>query len=152
MKKKYKVIADFTASDDTTYTIGQEVEMPENEGSVFVEQGLVMDSFTGDVVLPSEGKADEISLPIEEIKVEEVPQPKNDDGTEIPTPPSPTSEDLNKSEGIVPEAVTPLKKYMGKEIISESIQTINGKEYNSIRLSDGSTQLLSPEEYKELTA
>ncbi len=40
-------------------------------------------------------------------------------------------------------------KYMGKEVISEKMVTVNEKEYHSLTLGDGSTHLLSAAEYEE---
>jgi len=46
--------------------------------------------------------------------------------------------------------VPAVKMYMGKQIISDNMQTINEKEYHSLRLSDGSTHALTHSEYEEL--
>ena len=62
------------------------------------------------------------------------------------------SEDSGEAEGITSvEETTPevtAKTYMGKEVISEGTRMLNGKEYITIRLSDGSTYDLTSEEYE----
>jgi len=40
-----------------------------------------------------------------------------------------------------------MSTFNGKEIVSDGIREVNGKEYHHIRLADGSTQDLTDEEY-----
>lgn len=63
--------------------------------------------------------------------------------------------DLENDEFVIRETHThnhpdgsPVKKYMGKEVLAEGEREVNGKKYIHIRLIDGSTHDLTEEDYK----
>lgn len=90
----------------------------------------------------------------EEIKKEETVSAEKlnsatSDDVKMPEPEVEAPIELPKVDVVT--APTP-KLYMGKEIIAEKMVEVNEKQYHSLTLSDGSVQLLSPSEYKELTA
>lgn len=59
------------------------------------------------------------------------------------------NEDEEGEEEIHDQKSSEVKKYMGKDVISDNIEIVNDKEYHSLTLGDGSKQLLSPAEYEE---
>lgn len=62
--------------------------------------------------------------------------------------PEEKKDEVVPEEEIVPE-VSVTRTLDGKEIISESETIINDKEYISVRLTDGTTQVISQAEYDE---
>ncbi len=89
-------------------------------------------------------KAEEvIETPVEEVVTSEVIDETTE---EIETPEEgQTIVEETQEEPFMGEVY---KKYMGKNIISESTREVNGKEYIYIRLEDGTTHDLTEDDYK----
>ncbi len=127
--KKYKVISEFSSPAIEAVEASEGVEAVEAQPEVVFEVGQ-------EIEMTEDSAAPLVKEGVLELLVEE----------KITIP----AENLKEAVGSTGEAVSVPKKYMGKDIISDSIEVVNEKEYHSLMLADGSKHLLNHAEYDEL--
>lgn len=96
-------------------------------------------------------KQEEEEVEEEEVKEEEEKLDELKEEDELEDPKEEDELEESKEDVDVPSGTTEpeVKTYQGKKIISEKTSEINGVEYISITLEDGSVSQLSQEEYNE---
>lgn len=169
--EKYKVLKEFTVGENTfpvdSIILGEIIGTPEEimasleggfvelfEAPVEYDGSIGQYKIIGKAPYTDEhgtqsgfleiGSVQELPIPVGDVFVEQgVAEKVEVTGTQPDS--SIAAAEVTSTDGEVKEQVI---IFEGKQVISDTIREINGKEYHTIRLSDGSSQDLTQEEYE----